>query len=273
MFERKQCVSKSSKSQYDPQVGAAAAANVALAEKSQAWTEDFYEKHITPMLEATAKSTAENTRMQGELFDINKRQLDTADERYRRLGIPAEDAYFKMAKDYSAPEEEERQASAALGDQRVAASGRDQQLMRKFAGLGVDPTSPAGMAAMSDFAVQDAAAEAAAQTRARGAAKTLGMALTSDAANFGRGGTSAILGFGGAAGGNASNPAQIAQGSTGAATGAASPMLGAFGVAGKAYGANLDAYTSLAKADMEQKAAGAAGFGQLLGTVASAFIK
>ena len=40
MPDRTQC-KKNAKGQYDPQVGAAAAANTALAERAQSWTEDF----------------------------------------------------------------------------------------------------------------------------------------------------------------------------------------------------------------------------------------
>jgi hypothetical protein len=272
MLERSQCKSSGGK-QYDPQVGAAAAANTALAERSQQWTEDFYDKYIAPLMDGELKATEANTRQQGELFEENISQMRTASERYKTLGIPAEEKYYAAVKEFSAPEEQERAAAAAIGDLKTSAAGRDAALMRKFGGLGIDPTSPAGMAAMSDFAVMDAAAEAGAATRARSAAKTLGLSLTADAANFGRGGASQVLGFGGAAGQNSSAAAAGAQAGVGAGVAGAAPMAGAFGVAQRAYGANLDAYTSLQKQQMETDAAGAGGFGKLLGTIASAAIK
>lgn len=275
MLERTQC-KKDTKGQYDPQVGAAAAANSALAARTQAWTEDFYAKFVAPMLEQSTKATEQNTQQQGELFDLNMSEARLQDQRYRTLGIPAEDRYYKMVDEYSSADEQERQAQRALGDVRTAKTTNDAQLRRKFQGLGIDPSSPAALSAMSDMAVQDAAVEAAAATRARDAAKTLGMALTSDAANFGRGGQSGVLQFGGAAGGNSSNAAQVAQGGVGANSGGAAPMQGAFGIAQRAYGQNLDAYTSLQKTSLqaaaERSAGASAGIGQVLGLAASAAI-
>lgn len=271
MLKPTQC-KKDSKSQYDPQVGRAAQANVALAERAQAWTEEFYEKTLSPMLDEMAKATRANTERQGELFDLNMDQARLQEQRYRSLGIPAEDRYYKMVDEYSAPEEQERQATAAIGDQRTAAAGQRGALMRRFQGLGIDPTSPAALSAMTDMAVNDAAMEAAAATRARQGAKALGMALTADAANFGRGGASGALQFGAAASGNAGAAASGAQSGVGSAAGGAAPMQAAWGVGTRAYGANLDAYTNLRRSEMEQEAAGAAGLGQLLGVIGSAAI-
>lgn len=271
MLERSQW-GKNDKHQYDPQVGAAAQANAAIAQKAESWNEDFYAQHVAPLLEASAKATEANTRQQGELFDLNKSQATLQDQRYRQLGIPAEDAYYKMVKDYSAPDEENRQATRALGDQRTAEQSQSQQLMRKFSGIGIDPTSPAALSAMSDQAVQNSAAEAGAATRARDAAKTLGMALTGDAANFGRGGQSGILGFGAAASGNSTSAAGVAQGAIGAASNGASNMNTGLGLASRAYGANLDAYTKLNAASMDAQAQSSQGAGQLLGLVAQAAI-
>ena len=263
---------KDSKGQYDPQVGQAASANAAVAERAQAWTEDFYEKYIGPALDVMSKETETNIDRQGQLFDLNMSQARLQDERYRSKGLPAEDRYYNMVDEYSAPEEQERQAQRALGDVRVAANTREQEQRRKLRGLGVDPTSPAAMSAMTDIAVQDAAVEAAAATRARDAAKALGMTLTADAANFGRGTASQVLGFGGAAGGQSSAALAGAQGSTGAATGAASPMAAAQSTAQRAYGANLDAYSGLNKASMESQASASAGVGKLLGLAANVAI-
>lgn len=271
MLSSTQC-GKSDKNQYDPQVGAAAAANAAIAQKAETWNEDFYTQHVAPLLEASAKATDANTRQQGELFDMNKAQAQLQDQRYRKLGIPAEDAYYKMVQDYSSADEEQRQATRAIGDQRTAQQSQQQQLMRKFSGIGIDPTSPAAVAAMSDMAVQNSAMEAAAGTRARDAAKTLGMALTGDAANFGRGGQSGILSFGGAASGNSANAAGVAQGAIGAASNGAANVNTGLGISQRAYGANLDAYTKLNTASMEANAQGQQGAGQLLGLVAQAAI-
>jgi hypothetical protein len=272
MRERYYC-KKDDKGAYDPQVGAAAAANSAVAQKSEQFNEDFYNKYVAPQLDAMAKQTAIDTEQQGKLFDINYAQTKQAADRYNTLGIPAEDRYYKMVADYSAPEEQETQAQAALGDVRTAAAGQADAQARKFRSLGIDPTSPAALSASTDMSVQNAAVEAAAASRARQAAKTLGMQLTGDAANFGRGGQSGVLGFGGAASGNASAALSGTQGSAQIAPGGASNVNTGLGLAQKAYGSNLDAYTTLNKTSLEHSGDAMAGLGALAGTLGSAAIR
>ena len=272
MRERYYC-KKDEGGQYDPQVGAAAAANTAVAQKSEQFNEDFYNKYVAPQLDAMAKQTAVDTDQQQKLFDINYAQTQQAADRYNTLGIPAEDRYYKMVSDYSAPDEQEKQARAAIGDLRTGEQTQQQQLQRRFQGLGIDPTSPAALSAQTDVSVQNAAAEAAAATHAREAAKTLGMQLTGDAANFGRGGQSGILGFGSAASGNAS----AAQGATAnaatVAPGGAANVNAGLGLAQRAYGSNLDAYSSLDKTSLEHQGDAMAGLGALTGTLGSAFLR
>jgi hypothetical protein len=263
---------KDQKGQYDPQVGAAAAANTAVAQKSEQWNEDFYNKYVAPALQQSIEESKVNLDRQGGIYDLNMAQAKLQDERYRTLGIPAEDKYYQMVKDYSGPEEEERQAQAALGDQRTAQQVQQQQLQRRFSGLGIDPTSPAALSAQSDVAVQNAAANAAASTRARAAAKTLGMSLTSDAANFGRGGQSGILQFGGAAGGAASAGLAGANQTAAIAPGGAANVNAGLGLAQKAYGSNLDAYTSLNNTALAHAGDASAGAGKLLGTIGGALL-
>lgn len=202
-----------------------------------------------------------------------------ARDRYKKYGIPAEDKYYDMVSKYSEPEEEARQAEGAIGDLRVAQQSQRGQLSRQYSSLGIDPTSPAAISAASDAAVMGTAAEAAAANRARNAARSLGMSLTSDAANFGRGGSSGILQFGGAASGNNQAGFGIANGSVaGVNAGAATPLAGAgiaqtgYGNAIRGYSANLDAYTGLQKSAMDANAASSAGFGRMLGGVASSFM-
>jgi hypothetical protein len=271
MPERTQC-KKNPKSQFDPEIGKAASAQTALAERTQAWTEDFYDKHLTPLLETLSKTTAEDSARQGQIADAQLEQMRLATDRYKSEGIPAEDRYYKMVDQYSAPEEEERQAQSAIGDQRVAAEQTRQSMLRRLAGTGLNPGGPAAVSAMSDMAVQEAAAEAAAATRARSAAKALGMSLTADAANFGRGGGSQIAQFASGASGASATGARDVGGAVSTTAGAAAPEQGAFGIAQRAYGSNLDAYASLRNADVQAKAQSQAGIGQVIGMLGSAYL-
>jgi hypothetical protein len=155
---------------------------------------------------------------------------------------------------------------------RTATAGQQGQAQRRFASLGIDPTSPAALSASSDFAATNAATEAAAQTRARDAAKTMGMQLTSDAANFGRGGQSGILQFGAAAGGASSAAAQGATSAAATAPGGAAGVNTGLGIAQKSYGANLDAYSELGKQSIQSYQSPLQGIGLLAGQLGGAAI-
>lgn len=270
MLERLQL--KSGKNSYDPQVGAAAQANSALAQRAQDFTEKYYQEHITPLLDQQSALAKNADDREQQLFDINKQLTDQANQRYQQYGIPAENSYYDMVKKYSAPAEEETQAEGAIGDARVAAAGQKAGMYRQLASLGVDPTSPAAIASMGDAAVQQGAIEAASANKARQAAKTLGMSLTADAANFGRGGTSQIIGFGNAASGNLQTGSNIVGGALAGATSGATPVLQGYGLGAQAYGSNMAAYTSLQKAQMDQNGQAASGLGNFVGTVAGAAI-
>lgn len=254
---------------YDPQVGEAAKQNAAVAQQAQDWNKDFYETYVAPALLQSMKESEVNLGRQGEIFDLQMSQAKLADERYRTLGIPAEDRYYRMVDEYNAPERAEQDAQSAIGDIRVAAQGQAAAENRRLRGLGIDPTSPAAMAARSDMNLQQAAVEAKAATDARRGAKLIGMQLASDAANFGRGGQSGVLSFGQAASGASSAGLGGSQNQVGVASGGAANVNAGLGLAQKAYGANLDAYTSLQKQAMQSSGGLAAGLGQLGGALLS----
>lgn len=259
---------KGGKNKYDPQIGEAAKANAALAARAQDFSENFTNTYLVPLTQQMVKESDTNLERQGKLFDIQYGQAQLQDERYRKLGIPAEDRYYDMVSNYSEGSEQTRQADRALGDVRVAASNAKKGTSRQLASLGIAPNSPAAIAAVSNLNVQQGAMEAAAATRAREAAKTLGMSLTADAANFGRGGQAGILSFSQGAGGSAGQALGGAQSSIGAASGGAAVNQGAYGLGIKAYGQNLDAYTQLGKQSMQSSSGGGilGGLGKLAGT-------
>jgi hypothetical protein len=231
----------------------------AQAQQAQQWAQDFQNNNVAP---AIAASTANDARNQDRLdqeyqsaqqlqqqyltvaqqqqavqaeaqgkqnavTDQSLKQMQLQQARYEQNGIPAEDAYYKMAQDYSAPQYQEQQAGLALGDQRAAAAGQQQQTLRTMASLGISPGSPAALSLLSDASLSNTAAEAAGSNRARQAAQSLGMSLKSDAANFGRGGLSALLGAGQVASGSANSTAGIAGQSGGQYSGLGLSALGA----------------------------------------------
>jgi hypothetical protein len=253
----------------DPQVAAAAASNASTAQQAENWNENFYNQYVAPSLTSATAASQQNTAQQQQIFNLTQSEAQLQNQRYQQLGIPAEDAYYKMVQDYSAPAKQEEQAQAAIGDARTAQAGQAATQARQMQSLGVDPTSPAALSATSDMAVQNAAVQAKAATDARRGAQQLGMQLTSDAANFGRGGQSGILGFSGAASGASSAGTSGANQTAAVVPGGAANVNAGLGLAQKAYGANLDAFTTLQKTAMAQPSP-LAGIGQLVGTLGGA---
>jgi hypothetical protein len=260
---------------YDPQVGEAAKANTAVAERSQQWNEDFFDKYVAPTLTQAMRESEVNLGRQGQIFDLQMDQAKLADQRYRTLGMPAEDRYYAMVDKYTRPEElaarEEEQASGAIGDIRTAQSGQQAAQDRQLRSLGVDPTSPMAVAAKNQNAIQQAAMEASAATQARRGAQALGMQLTSDAANYGKGALSAVQGFAQGAGGASSAALSGAQGTAQLAPGGAANVNTGLGIAQKSYGANLDAYTDLQKTKMQQPSA-LSSIGNMVGTMGASYL-
>lgn len=260
---------KDNKASNDPKVGEAAMLQAKTGAEAQKFSQDYYAKYVAPMIEEMTSSSRKTQSRLDDLFKVNMDQMQKATARYEKYGAPAEDRYFKMVDDYSAPEEQERQAGLALGDVRSSMASQREQMGRRMAGLGIDPTSPAAISSMADMAIAGGAMEASAKNRARGAAKALGMQLTQDSANFGRGGQSAVLNFGGAASGNATGGFGVAAGAAGGVNaGAAVPMQG-YGMQMTAANNNLSAYTSLAQTDAQMQQQNQAGMGQLLGLAGS----
>lgn len=254
---------------YDPMIAQNAAANTALAERSVQFTEDYYTNTVAPLIAQMRAASAQETANQTKLFDLNYGQASAAAKRYDAYGVPAEKKYYDMVGQFSSKEEEGRQAQLALGDVRVGNQNADASMMRRFQSLGIDPTSPAAIAAMSSRAVNNGAAEASAMNRARNGARQLGMQLKSDAANFGRGGQSGILQFGAGAGQNSNSGFGIAAGAVNAGNaGAAVPMAGmAQGMQG--YQANMNVYGGMAQsaisAQAQMTSAGIGAIGSLAG--------
>ena len=261
---------KGGSSAYDPQIGAATAATAATAAKAEAFSEKYYNEVVTPLLKQQTTASTEAQAKLGKLYDINAGQMQLATDRYKKYGIPAENKYYDMVSQYSAPEEQERQAQAAKGDLGLAQQNQRGTMMRQMGSLGIDPTSPAAVSAMSDMAVANAAAEASAMNRARNAARDLGMKLTSDAANFGRGGQSGILQFGTNAGNNASGAFGVANAALGTAASAGQGVMQGYQTALQGYNNNASVYGGLGQADIQASAQG--GLGSMLGAVGGAAI-
>lgn len=256
--------------EQDPQVGEAAKMNAETARLGLEFSQDYFNTTLAPLQRAAEERAGRYEAMATDAFNRNSERERLFDERFRALGIPAEDRYFKMVSDFSAPEEQERQARLAQGEVINAAAVQRANLARQLASQGVDPTSGAAISAQTDASLMTAAAQASAANRARDAAQKLGMSLTSDAANFGRGMPANIAAFGNQASGNAAQGFAYGSSPMGSAINAGGFMQGGYRNANAAYGQNLQSLVSdsnaRAAAGAQLDAANSAGMGQALGS-------
>lgn len=255
--------------EQDPQVGAAAMKNAQTAAEQLQFTKDYFNNVLAPLQQKADQRADVAAAQQTQEYEDNRAREQLQDQRYRQYGIPAEDRYYKMVEDYSSDAEQERQANLAQADVVNAAQTQQQNLQRQFAAAGIDPTSPAAISAATDASVMGAAAQASAANQARAAAKQLGMALISDAANFGHGTTSNIAAFSQMASGNSMNANTVAQQPLANGLGVGGFVQGGYKAANQAYGQNLASLVSDSNARLgvgaQMDAANSAGMGSAIG--------
>lgn len=223
-------------------MGAAAAQTAATAQQAQEFSEQYFNEVLRPSVEQQMEIAKSGAAKLEEMMGINISQMKLAEQRYREHGIPAEEAYYRAVQEFSAPEEQERQALAARADIQTAFANQNQQTLRAIGGLGGGPLDiQRYAAARGGAAPMQALIEANAMTRARQAAQTMGLQLKADAANFGRGGQSGILAFGQAGQGNIGAQGGLQAQATGSAIGAAGVPQQGYQTAMQGYGniANL----------------------------------
>lgn len=258
---------KNAQGSYDPQVAAAAQQQAATAAQAEQFSQNYDTQYIAPLLQQMTAASTQNQASQNQIAGLETQQLKSQVDQQNQYGLPAAKNYYDMVSSYSAPAYAEQQATAALGDQRAAEASQMTGLKQQFGQYGISLNSPAAVAAMSDMAVKNAAVEASAQTQARSAARGLGMQLTSDAANFGRGGTSAIASMGS----GASSASAGGQGATtsalGSATNSANVGLTGIQTALSGYNSQMNAYSNLDSSSLSANAQNSSGFGTALGAV------
>lgn len=264
--------SGSSNPNADPNVGLAAQRQARIAEDTLAFVKDWSEKYTAPLTEEMTKSAATTREQQQKLFDLNYPQAQAAAEQMTKYGLPAQEAYYKMVQEYSAPEFQEQQAGLAMGDVTNAAANQQAQTDRALAARGIDPTSGAAIYARNSNQMANTAMAAAAANRARTAAQQLGMTLKSDAANFGRGGYANVGAASGVAGGAASAGFNTASGAIGAANQGGALNMQGYGMAGNMYGQQMGTYMQGATAYANAQAQEQSGLGNFLGTIGGAAI-
>jgi hypothetical protein len=179
--------SSSSAPAADPNIGKAQARMADLAEKQY---EDF-KTNVWPTLQKQAEAQTEmSTKLSNQQYETTQKQNAIADEayaRYKEKGIPIQDELFKQAQTAGSEQEQQQQATQAIGDvqsQMAVAKANSQRTMQSY---GVDPTSGVAQGTNNANEIMGAATGAAAATRARNAAIQLGWAKKMDAAGLAQG--------------------------------------------------------------------------------------
>lgn len=262
----------------DPQIGAAAQANVALGKE---WL-NFAKEQFASGNERQSVTDELNTKV------INQ-QLQSQDEantwgredraRTKEVFQPVEDSFVKTASEFDTPEKQAAAAAAAKADVQANAATQQQSQQRQMASMGISPTSGrfAGITRANE--TNTALAAAGAQNNARNMIRDKGLALKADAVNMGKGlasSTAAAYGIGTNAGNSAvannasanqsfnQNGQVMAQGFSGniGANNSAGSMLNSL------YGNQLNAWS----AQQQANATSSAGIGSMVGTIAGAGI-
>lgn len=257
----------------DPNVGKAAMRQAEVAERAQAFSEQYYQESVKPLVDDMIKASQQTQTQQQQLFDLQYPLAQQQAEQYTKYGLPAQQQYYEMVSKYSAPEEYERQASEAMGDVTNATQVAQANTNRMLASRGIDPTSGAATSAAYNNSIMSAAAGAAASNRARNAARQLGMQLTAGAAEFSAGRPATNIGAFASGAGNASNSAYgTANSAIGAANQGASVPMSGYNMSANVYGQQMSTYGQLAAAQAQADATSSAGFGQMVGALGAAYM-
>lgn len=261
----------------DPNIGLAQKEISDLAKRQM----DFWEKDIWPGLkEQSAKQQTLAEQQVGLNMESQRRQMEIAEDQFRRYKTkfePLQDEMIAEAQAYNTEANRERIAGEALGDVSTQFELQRQNERMRAGQYGIDPTSGRyrGMAEASN--ISEAATKASAATRARTAAEQLGWAKKMDAIGLGSGifgnqatSTGLAINAGNAAIGAGQVPIANygAMGSSlNSATGTAMGGWGSVGQLGVGkYNADVSAYN----AQQQASAAGSAGLGSALGSIAGA---
>ena len=259
--------SKGITSQYDPQLGAAAAANAQTAADSLAFSKDYFTNTISPLLQKQQAQADISSGQQNQIFDTTFPLLQQQADMQTRYALPAQQRFYDLAGQYSSAAEADREAGIAQSDSEQANAAQNAAMTRRFASLGISANSPAAIEASQSAAVQNAANQVGAMTRARAAAKAMGMSISSQAAGFGNTGAQNVGSYGQGAGAASTGAFGIANGALSGADAAANPMFEGYNTALKGYDSNASMWGKVASANIAADASQSlgAGLGKLVG--------
>ncbi len=246
----------------DKGIGEAAKANAAIAKEALDWykQKDREGKPRQDKLDGVAMELADQ---QIKTSKVNTQQAEENWERYKAVGMPAEDAMYDDARNYDTQARRDAAIGEAVTDVDVAMDGAMDAKRRTMARAGVNPTDGRALSMETDAATAGALGKASAANGARTRIKDMGIMLRKDAANFAKGMQSnAAQSYGVAA--------QAGAGATGALTAAGQMANQSTGANGAGFGTAISGNNSAGSILNQEystnvSAAGQGGIGSLVG--------
>ena len=266
----------------DPNIGLAQTKMAELADQQF----QMFKTEIWPqMQEESARTVAMSQKLGEQQYALNEKNAGIADEYYDRMKekfYPLQDDLVKQAKEFNTEGERERQAEMALGDVNDAFNNQRKQQEMQMASYGINPTSSRFQGSNAANGAMQAAAGAAAATKARTAAEQLGWAKNMDAIGLGMGlssnqatSTGIALNAGNSAMANTGaglNALSQASSANNAATGTAMQGWQGVGQLGVSkYNADVNAWSTGQQANASNNAAMGSTLGAVAGAAAFAF--
>ncbi len=266
----------------DPNIGIAQNKMANIAEEQF----KMFQETIWPQMQEESKRITDmSTKLGEQQYALNEKNAGIADEYYDRMKekfYPMQDKVVEEANNFNTEGERERQAQMALGDVNDAFNNQRKQQEMQMASYGINPTSGRYQGSVNANGVMQAAAGAAAATKARTAAEQLGWAKRMDAIGLGMG----LAGNQATSTGVALNAGNSAMSNTGAGLNALNQMSGAYNSAAgtsmqgwnsvgtlgvQKYNADVNSYTAQQQANASNNAALGSTLGSLAATGVTAY--
>jgi hypothetical protein len=170
----------------DPLIGQSALANAKVSADALAWykQKDAAGKPRQDKLDAVAMELADQ---QINTSKVNTQQAEENWARYKAVGMPAEDAMYKDAREYDTQDRRDTAVGEAATDVDFALNGAMDAKRRNMMRAGVNPADGRALSMEQDGATSGALAKATAMNGARTRIKDMGIMLRKDAANFAKG--------------------------------------------------------------------------------------
>lgn len=171
----------------DENIGLAQKELSELAVREQEW----YESVVWPQLVDLQARSADAADRQNELQEeLQRQQIDASNyymDRFQQVQAPLEDRIIQEALDYNTKAEGDRRIRQAQADVSSQFGMAREQLERQLARQGVNPGSPAAIAAMRGSGLDEARAKAFAAASVRDAAEQIGWSRQLEASALARG--------------------------------------------------------------------------------------